>query len=298
MKKILKASNGDLTDSFLNYSLSKLNLMGKDVLVYSSLINIGKPYNKESIEIIIKELKNSIGPFGTLIIPTYTLNSFQNPYIFDIKNSQIMSGALAQIAVKDRDFTRTVHPIYSNSVYGFNKELYSNQSLSTCFGEDSFFDIFSKNKNSVVLMLGLNFNGCTIYHYFDQKYNSKGRFIKKFKVKMKLEDHVFSLSFDSYVKNHEFYKNKTNCLARFDSALTFLKLYDKISFGDSYISKIKTSDFEKYYRAALEIDQEYFLMGLKDEWKEYYLRNNNSSFEKNLNQDLLKKLKSKISKWI
>lgn len=237
MKKILKTSDGNITDSFLNYGLSKLNLIGKDVLVYSSLLNIGKPYNKESIEIILEELKNAVGSYGTLIIPTYTLNSYQYPYTFDIKNSKIMSGALAQIAVKDKDFTRTVHPIYSNSVYGYNKELYLKQSLSTCFGEDSFFDIFSKKESSVVLMFGLNFNGCTIYHYFDQKYNSKGRFIKKFKVKMKLENHFFSLSFDSYVKNQEFFNDKTNCLARFDSALTYLKVYDKISFGDSYISK-------------------------------------------------------------
>lgn len=39
-------------------------------------------------------------------------------------------------------------------------------------------------------------------------------------------------------------------------------------------------------------------MGLKDEWKEYYLRNNNSLFDKNLNQKLLKKLESKAIKWI
>lgn len=298
MKEIFKSSNGNITDIFLRDCLSKHSLNNKDVLVYSSLLNIGKPYNKESIEIILEELKSAVGPHGTLIIPTYTLNSYISPFVYDINNSKIMSGALAQASVKDKDFIRTVHPIYSNSIYGLNKELYAKQSLTTCFGGDSFFDIFSKRENSVVLMLGLNFNGCTIYHYFDQKYNCKGRFLKKFKVKMKLEDYVFFLDFDSYVKDYEFYQNKTNCLARFDSALTYFKEYDKVSFGDSYISKIKTSDFEKYYRAALKIDQEYFLMGSKDEWKEYYLKNNSSLFKNNLNLKLLENLKSKTIEWI
>ena len=84
----------------------------------------------------------------------------------------------------------------------------------------------------------------------------------------------------------------------FDSALKSFKEYDKFSFGDSYISNIKISDFEKYYRVALKIDQEYFLIGSKDEWKEYYLKNNSSLFRDNLNLKLLEKLKSKTIEWI
>tara|TARA_Y100000022_G_scaffold200732_1_gene218058 strand:+ start:7218 stop:7895 length:678 start_codon:yes stop_codon:yes gene_type:complete len=159
------------------------------------------------------------------------------------------------------------------------------------FGDGSFFDLFTKSDNSVVLMLGINYNGCTIYHHFDQKLSAKGRFLKKFTAKVKLDDKTFSLNYDSYVKDKNFYNSKTNCLARFDSALSSLKIHERLNFGNSSIVKIETNFFFNYYKAALNVNQDYFLLSTKNQWEEYYLRNNSKLMDNDLDNEMVKKLK-------
>ena len=184
-----------------------------------------------------------------------------------------MSGILGEVASKKNNFSRTIHPVYSNAIFGFNKDYYLKQNASTCFGEGSFFDLFTKKDNSVVIMAGLNFNGPTLYHYYDQKYNAKGRFIKEFSFEMKLDLYTFNMLFDSYVKDREFYHGKMNCLAMFDALANDLSMVHSQPLGDSFIHMIKESDFHQLYKAVLEIDQEYFLLSSEQLWDQYYMKN-------------------------
>jgi aminoglycoside 3-N-acetyltransferase len=269
---IFKTSNSIVDEIIFSNALTKLNLEGKDVLIYSRLLSFGRITNINAVDKIIDLLIENIGPYGTLIIPTYTLNSYSEKK-FDILHSKIMSGILGEVASKNKYFTRTIHPVYSNAIFGYNKEYYTKQNASTCFGEGSFFDLFSKKDNSMVLMAGLNFNGPTLYHYYDQKYNAKGRFVKDFNMHMILNNYSFDMVFNSYVKDREFYKNKMNCLARFDSLANDLGMINSISLGDNYIHSISENNFHHLYRAVLEIDQEYFLLSSEELWDTYYMKN-------------------------
>jgi len=177
------------------------------------------------------------------------------------------------VASKNKKFLRTIHPVYSNAIFGYNKEYYLRQNASTCFGEGSLFNLFSNEENSVVLMAGLNFNGPTLYHYYDQKYSAKGRFIKEFSFEMKLDPYSFNILFDSYVKDREFYNNKMNCLAMFDALANELRMVHSQQLGDNFIHMIKESDFHQLYKAVLEIDQQYFLMSSEQLWDTYYMKN-------------------------
>jgi hypothetical protein len=122
-------------------------------------------------------------------------------------------------------------------------------------------------------MAGLNFNGPTLYHYYDQKYSAKGRFIKEFSFEMKLDPYSFNILFDSYVKDREFYNNKMNCLAMFDALANELRMVHSQQLGDNFIHMIKESDFHQLYKAVLEIDQQYFLMSSEQLWDTYYMKN-------------------------
>lgn len=269
---IFKTSNGIVDEIILSDAISKLNLEGKDVLIYSRLLSFGRVTNIIAVNKIIDILIEHIGPNGTLIIPTYTLNSYSEKK-FDIIHSKIMSGILGDVASKNKNFSRTIHPVYSNAIFGYNKEYYLKQKANTCFGEGSFFDLFSKKDNCMVLMAGLNFNGPTLYHYYDQKYNAKGRFVKDFNIHMILNNYSFDMSFNSYVKDREFYKNKMNCLARFDSLANELGMINSISIGDNYIHSISENNFHQLYRTVLDIDQEYFLLSSEELWDTYYMKN-------------------------
>lgn len=269
---LIKSSNGIINDKDFSEIISKLNLEGKDVLIYSRLLSFGRILNINSITRIIDLFCEIIGTKGTLIIPTYTLNSY-NEKCFDVNNSKIMSGILGEVASKNEKFSRTIHPIYSNAIHGYNKEYYNKQNATTCFGPESFFDLFSKNENSIVLMAGLNFNGPTLYHYYDQKYKAKGRFIKEFDTEMILDNHTFNIKFNSYVKDRDFYKNKMNCLARFDALANDLKMVSTESLGDNYFHSISEKDFNNLYKTVLEVDQDYFLISDEELWDTYYMKN-------------------------
>jgi aminoglycoside 3-N-acetyltransferase len=292
---LFNSSEVIVTKSILSEKLSELNLEGKDVLIYSRLLSFGRVKNLNAINCFIDLLVEHIGSKGTLIIPTYTLNSYSEKF-FNINSSKIMSGILGEIASKNKNFTRTVHPIYSNAILGRNKDFYLKQSATTCFGEGSFFDLFSKNENSIVLMAGLNFNGPTLYHYYDQKYRALGRFVKEFNMEMNLDGHIFDMTFNSYVKDREFYKNKMNCLARFDALANELKMVRSVILGDNYFHMISERNFNTLYKAVLEVDQDYFLLSSEELWDTYYMKNKYNCMHGKIDSFKVSLIKDKLSK--
>lgn len=293
---LFKSKGGIVDEHQLTNTFSQLELYGKDVIIYSRLLSLGRFLGKESITRFLEILKEQVGVNGTIVIPTYTLNSYQNPRVFNIKSSKIMSGVLGELANQDLDFKRTIHPVYSNCLYGKNTDYYLDQDATTCFGVGSFFDLFSRNNSSVVLMIGLNFNGPTLYHYYDQKYNAKGRFLKDFHIEMNIDEYRFKMNFNSYVKDYDFYKDKMNCLARFDA---LLNRYDKVKtlpIGDDYIHQIKEIDFNNFYKAALDVDQDYFLMSSNEIWDEYFMKNNYRKFHNLIDNEKCNQIINNLSK--
>jgi aminoglycoside 3-N-acetyltransferase len=290
---LFNASATVVTQSILSDALSKLSLEGKDVIIYSRLLSFGRVKNLNAVNCFINLLFDHIGPEGTLIIPTYTLNSYSEN-IFDINKSKIMSGILGEAASKNKKFTRTIHPVYSNAIWGRNKDFYLKQNATTCFGNGSFFDLFSQNENSYVLMAGLNFNGPTLYHYYDQKYKAKGRFVKEFNTEMILDDYVFDMSFNSFVKDREFYNNKMNCLARFDALANELGMVSSVTLGDNYFHMISERNFNTLYKTVLEIDQEYFLLSSEELWDTYYLKNKYSCMHGKIDPLKISLVKNKL----
>jgi len=229
-----------------------------------------------------------------LAVASYTLNSYKEPRFFDFDESKIMSGVLGEVAATLPEFRRTIHPIYSNCIWGkYTQELFE-QNITTCFGENSFFDIFSKLNNSYILMIGLNLNGPSITHYYEQKYSAKGRFIKFFDIKIKLGNYSFTSRFDSFVKDYEYYTNKTHCLARFDALAESFGITKHFRIGDGHMHMISEKEFQLFYKAALLVDQEYFLVGSAEEWNEYYWRNKFNIYYDTICSERIKKIAIEI----
>lgn len=291
MSIMIKSSDGFKTIQDFERVINNLSLQGKDVLVYSRLFNFGRLTGVKSVTSIIDILKLAVGKTGSLIIPTYTLGVYNQPRIFSETDSKIMSGVLGEFSTKDSEFIRMIHPIYSNSIYNDVDNYYEKQRKETCFGDSSFFDLYSKRKNGIVLMLGLNFNGPSLYHYYDQTFKAKGRFLKSFDVLMEYGDKKYNLNFDSYVKDYNFYSDIKNCLGRFDAISQLLGITKTVFFGDGYIHKISEPDFKKLFKITLEVDQGYFLTSSTDDWIEYYTKNNYRHFYGSLDENKINEVK-------
>ena len=288
---IIKTDKGFITDKEFENKIFNLDLDGKDVIVYSRLLSFGRLLGIKAVNSIISILKSAVGEKGTLIFPTYTLGSYDEPRVFNEKTSKVMSGILGEKSLLDNQFRRLIHPIYSHSIYNDNDYYISNHSKNTCFGKNSFFDLFSNKQNGVVLMLGLNFNGPSLYHYYDQKYNAKGRFIKEFEISMFHNEENYFMKFDSYVKEYKFYNKRTNCLGRLEAMAKRLGILRTELIGDSYIHLINEINFNRLYKICLLVDQNYFLMSSKKNWNEYYINNNFKYFYKKMNQNKVDRIK-------
>ena len=287
---LFKSGSGVVTsENFSNYLL-KLDLRGKNVLVYSRLLSLGRFYGKDSVLEFLQIIKNQIGEDGTLVIASYTLNSYKEPRLFDFDESKIMSGILGELAAKLPEFRRTVHPLYSHCIWGKHTDELFKQNITTCFGENSFFDIFSKLDNAYILMIGLNLNGPSLTHYYEQKYSARGRFLKYFDIQIKFGQQSFMSRFDSFVKDYDFYKNKTHCLARFDALSEVFGIVKHYALGDGYMHMISESNFQMFYKAAIHVDQEYFLVGSEEEWNEYYWRNKFDMYYNEICPERIKKV--------
>lgn len=282
--------NKEITDDDFCDSLQNFNLYGKSVLVYSRLFSFGRFQDKKAVSRVIEILQNCVGADGCLLIPCHTFSGYNNE-IFDLKGSKCKVGVLGEVGRNLPGFSRSIHPIYSHILWGNYGNLLDYQEKKTCFGVNSFYDIFSSSTEPYILMLGTTLNVITNVHYYEQKYSAKSRFTKVFGAKIREDKVVTDIEFESCVRDYNTYFQKVECFANLDSLLTELNLIDRFEFGGSWIHGLQESNFQTAYYNCLKYNPEFYLFASKDICTEYY---ENNKF--NISHDLLhsEKLKNII----
>ena len=140
---IFKNGRIEITDEEFKNVIQKFPLKNKTVIVFSRLFSLGRITGKEAVFRLIEILRNAIGSEGTLCIPCYTYSGYKNE-IFDPETTSGTVGILGEVAREIAGMIRTVHPVYSTVCIGKDAEYLKRQNSSTCFGEGSFFDLFSR----------------------------------------------------------------------------------------------------------------------------------------------------------
>ncbi len=280
------SKNTNVTEQDFSHVLEKFNLKGRTVMVYSRLLAFGRLQGKKAVYKIIDILQDSVGKNGCLIIPCHTFSGYNNE-VFDISESKCKVGILGELARMLPQFTRTTHPIYSHVVYGASNKIENFQDETTCFGHNSFYDYYNKSRNPYILMLGTNLNALTNFHYYEQKYSAKSRFLKKFKAKIK-KDNIIETEFESCVRDYEIYEGKVECFAKFDELLTEMKILECFEYGDDYIIGVKENELEIAYYNCLKDDPENFLFSSKEVYEEYYQMNKSRVFHDAVHSEVLK----------
>ena len=162
--------------------LYKLGIKEKDkLLVSSNILNLVlSKKNKINPEQIIDILKKIVTPNGTLMFPTYNWE-FCKKKKFNYKKTKSLTGALSNLSLKKKEFSRSINPIYSFTSYGKDKKLISNLKHKNCFGLDSPFGYLIKNKGKH-LFINLDYKKAfTLAHVAEEKAKVDYRFNKKFK---------------------------------------------------------------------------------------------------------------------
>lgn len=287
-------ADGDLfTDDDLVKALAPFQLRNKNVLVYSRLFSFGRLVGKEAVHKVLDILTDQIGPNASLSVPCYTFSAYKGE-IFDPLRSKCAVGVLGEVSRHTAGFLRTIHPVYSHACWGGRAEFFNTQSRHTCFGEGSFFELFSQSEDAVVLMLGTNLNAVTNSHYYDQLFSAPGRFLKLFQGKVAEGESFQDVQFDSYVKDYDFYRDQSNCLGRLDALATEMNVIQRQRFAGGWIHTINEVVFRQLYQACVSVDPLYFLFATPQECETYSERDNFRLFHGTLDRMKVDRVKEKI----
>lgn len=152
------------TEYFKQFDFDEYNV----ILIYSDLFKL----IQNSIQIegsfdgqtFLDSIKQNIKQHQTLLIPTFNWE-FCNGKGFDYNKTPSSTGYLGNLALQDKDFKRTKHPIYSFAVYGKDKDILFSNDYKSSFGADSVFAYMYNNKS---VQLGISLNKSTIGHYIEE----------------------------------------------------------------------------------------------------------------------------------
>lgn len=179
------------------FDLKKTGLKNNDkLMIHSSLKSFGNIEGND-ILLALKEYFNQ----GLVIFPTHTWAYIkEDNQIFDVNNTPSCVGMLTNLALKDKDFKRSLHPTHSVCAYGKNKEKYllldNNQntpvSPTGCFGSLA-------KMNAKIVFLGAPLSKNTFIHSIEEVFNVPDRFTDKIYHFISKDNDLF---YDYYMPRH------------------------------------------------------------------------------------------------
>ena len=116
----------DLLDALRELGIRR----GDTICVHSQIYSLGKAgmLRNDYLNMILKVLKEAVGENGTIIMPAFSY-SFCDKQIFDVQESKSTVGILTEFFRNSEGVSRTVHPIFSFSVWGRRKKEFLNIGL-------------------------------------------------------------------------------------------------------------------------------------------------------------------------
>ena len=153
------------------------------VVLYSGISNFIADINfkkKNIAKTLLNIIEKIITKKRTLILPSFSANSFLTENKFDIKKSIDNVGVIPKCALKKKYF-RTPQPLHSYLIFG--KEIEKIQKLKhiTSWGNTSILGYMQK-RNARICTFGLPWNkGCAYLHRFEELYNVPWRYLKTYK---------------------------------------------------------------------------------------------------------------------
>ncbi|WP_257936394.1 AAC(3) family N-acetyltransferase [Campylobacter lari] len=255
---LFKNNNQIYTDLDLVNCLKHLDIQNGDILyMHSEIYNFGIPLitPKKILQIFIDCFFQAIGKEGTLIMPTFTY-SFCNNKDYDKLRSKTKVGILNEFFRQQIGVKRTNDPIFSFAVKGAKEDLFL-QDYDSCFGENSVFDILTKNNGKIILFGNKNL-GITYVHYIEEKAKIRHRYFKEFSGYIINEKGIKTKKSIKYFVRDL----KQNLLNDRDYTLSFIKntpYYKEQKFGKGDIVSIEIQPFYDIIYNLLKTDDKILL---------------------------------------
>jgi len=142
---------------------------GDALFIHSSLKGLG--FIEGGALTVIEAFQELVGPMGTLVFPTFTMNASMAvtladaDRVFDVAESPSTVGAITNTFRQRPGVFRSVHPTHSLAAWGARSEwlVTDHEKAASTFGKDSPFGRFLEI-NGKIVGLGIGFGPVTFYH--------------------------------------------------------------------------------------------------------------------------------------
>tara|TARA_Y100000741_G_C18178255_1_gene528173 strand:- start:128 stop:955 length:828 start_codon:yes stop_codon:yes gene_type:complete len=213
--------------------LQKIGLKNtKNLFVTSNLESISKIRlpKKDKLEILLENMKKIMGKNYTIFSPSASLNFCNKDYVFDLKNTpSFQMGPLAEFIRLQKDSHRSMHPFWSVSAIGKNKNcLKSVSKHSYAYGSpwSKMLDLDTSQLN-----LGVHpSKAVTLIHHIETISGAPYRFNKEFECKILVKNKVKAEKFYLSV----FFKNQN--------------IKKRIKLNEHFFNELKRKRKLKYYK--------------------------------------------------
>lgn len=242
--------------SDLQDALCKLGIKtGDTVCIHSQIYSLGIPAmpRNEYLNMILKVFKEAVGDDGTVIMPAFSY-SFCEKQIFDVQHSKSTVGLLTEFFRNSRDVSRTVHPIFSFSVWGRRRKEFM-EIGPDAFSMDSVYGKMIQGNDKMV-MLGAD-KGYTIYYLAEESIGVSHRFFKNFSGIVRDGEKEYELTVPYYVRHLD--KRSEENPQIVSAYLLDKGIEKKVPFGWGSISSFLCKPMFESIAEKLKEDEAFFL---------------------------------------
>lgn len=165
-----------VTQADIVTGLSGLGLSAGDmVMVHSSLSSFG--YVEGGAPTVVRALLEILTETGTLIVPTFSKYLYDEP-VWDREHTPSLMGRISETVRTWPGALRSSHAAHPLSAVGAKAELICRRPYRTGFGPDSPFRTLV-DEGAWVLLMGVTYNNCTLFHLFEAEAGVPYRFLEE-----------------------------------------------------------------------------------------------------------------------
>lgn len=228
------------------------------LMFHSSLKSLGVPVD---MDCFISDLINAAGKHSTLVMPTFNFN-FDKDKVFNPDTTPSHNGVITECFRKYIGVKRTLNPMQSLAIYGEKQKKYLASPSETTFGKNSIFEYMYED-DAYIVLIGVDYNKVTFYHYLEEKYNVPYRFWKTFSGEVQNKGESIEINYQMFVRELEYMPN----INHYGLLLEERGLVNKFSFHQSIIRIFKMRDMYDLLKEDL-INNPYCMVNTnKDLWE-------------------------------
>ena len=223
---------------------------GNTVLVHSSLRSFG--YVEGGADTVIDALLDVVGEDGTLVMPTFTWDSFhaQHGVVFDVARTPSETGRITEVFRQREGVLRSIHICHSVAALGAQAQDVMGEGIRP-FGRGSSFDQL-RRLDSWVLFLGVTLTVCTALHMVEELMQVPCRYYRDFcQSTVVLPDGRQVPSRSVEYLRHEGYRND---FAKVEAVLEEAGVLHDAQVGDARLINVRIRDIFAVIKRRMEAD--------------------------------------------